>query len=135
MIQKHRLEKQVLFLGGTSQIQHALAACHVAVLPTFYDPASRFILEALAAQKPVITTRFNGACDQFTSDRHGVIIESPLDIGALAQALNALADPEIRQTMAHAIGQDRLIEKVSIERVARELIALYTAILKKKGHP
>ena len=133
LIQKHRLENRILFLGATSQIQHALAACHVAVLPTFYDPASRFILEALAAQKPVITTRFNGACDLFTPNRHGIIIDSPLDIDALKQAMNALSDPETRQAMVHAIGQDRLIEKVSIERVAHELIALYTAILKRKG--
>ncbi|MCP4449839.1 MAG: glycosyltransferase family 4 protein [Planctomycetes bacterium] len=128
-ITKHGLERQVLFLGATSQIQHALGACHVAVLPTFYDPASRFILEALGAKKPVITTRFNGACDQFTSNRHGLVIDSPLDINALTQALNALADAKTRQTMAHAIAEDRLVEKVSIERVARELIALYTAIL------
>lgn len=133
LIQKHCLDKQVLFLGATSQIQHALAACHVAVLPTFYDPASRFILEALAAQKPVITTRFNGACDLFTSNRHGLIIDSPLNIDALAQAINALTDSQTRLAMAHAIGQDGLIEKVSIQRVAQELIALYTAIFKKKG--
>jgi UDP-glucose:(heptosyl)LPS alpha-1,3-glucosyltransferase len=129
MIRKHHLERQVLFLGPTSQIQHAMSACHAAVLPTFYDPASRFILEALAAQKPVITTRFNGACDQFTSNRHGIIIDSPLDIDALAEALDTLADTETRQAMVRAIAQDRLVEKVSIERVARELIAQYTAIL------
>ncbi len=129
MIRKHHLEKRVHFLGATSQIQHALGACHVAVLPTFYDPASRFILEALAAQIPVITTRFNGACDQFTSNRHGIVIDSPLNIDALAQALNKLADAKTRQTMAHAIAEDRLVEKVSIERVAHELIALYTSVL------
>lgn len=135
MVRKHGLENQVLFLGATSQIQHALGACHAAVLPTFYDPASRFILEALAAQKPVITTRFNGACDLFEHDRHGMIIDSPLDIDALTGALNALTEGKTRQTMACAIAEDRLVEKVSIERVARELIALYTAILDKKGQP
>jgi len=133
IIQKFNLQNRVLFLGATSQIQHALAACHVAVLPTFYDPASRFILEALGAQKPVITTRFNGACDLFEANRHGIIIDCPTQLNALARALDALADDKTRQAMIQAIAADNLKEKVSIERVARELTALYTAILSQKG--
>jgi UDP-glucose:(heptosyl)LPS alpha-1,3-glucosyltransferase len=133
LINKYGLENQVLFLGATSHMPQALAACDVAVLPTFYDPASRFILEALAAQKPVITTRFNGACDLFEANRHGKIIDSPTQIDALAEALTALLDDETRHTMTRAIADDQLPEKVSIERVAQELIALYTDILSEKG--
>lgn len=132
-IEAHRLERNVLFLGATSQMQQALAASHVAVLPTFYDPASRFILEALAARKPVITTSFNGACDLFTSERHGIIVDAPGNIPALANALDRLGQEGTRQAMTQAIAEDNLKENLSIERVARELIALYTSILKKKG--
>jgi UDP-glucose:(heptosyl)LPS alpha-1,3-glucosyltransferase len=133
LVEKYNLKNQVLFLGATLHIPDLLAACHAAVLPTFYDPASRFILEALAAQKPVITTRFNGACDLFEHNRHGLIIDSPINTDALASALNTLTQEQTRQTMVQAIKQDNLIEKVSIERVAHELIALYTEILNKKG--
>jgi len=58
---------------------------------------------------------------------------SPTNTGALALALKALTQDQTRHTMVQAINQDNLIEKVSIERVAQELIALYTAILNKKG--
>jgi UDP-glucose:(heptosyl)LPS alpha-1,3-glucosyltransferase len=51
------LENQVAFAGPISDVQNILSISDVAVLPTYYDPASRFILEALAAGKPVITTR------------------------------------------------------------------------------
>ncbi|MHC4558258.1 MAG: glycosyltransferase family 4 protein, partial [Planctomycetota bacterium] len=48
--------KKIVFLGHLSHIQNALSIINVAVLPTFFDPSSRVILEALAAGKPVITT-------------------------------------------------------------------------------
>lgn len=133
LIEKLGLQHQVLFLGNVSTVELALAVSHVAVLPTFYDPASRFIIEALAAYKPVITTRFNGACDLFEPNRHGLVIDTPTDIPALALALNTLTDNETRHTMTDAIRQDHLRQKVGIDRVAQELIDLYTAILIKKG--
>ena len=76
---------RVVFLGPLRQVQNAIAAADVGVLPSFYDPSSRFILEALAAGKPVITTRFNGAADHFTDGRHGIVIDSPDNIPALAR--------------------------------------------------
>ena len=79
--------KNILFLGPLNHIHDALSITDVAVLPTFYDPSSRFILEALAAGKPVITTRYNGACDLFTDNRHGKVIDNPADAEALAEAI------------------------------------------------
>lgn len=54
------IEKQIQFVNYVPDIQKLLEIADVAVLPTFYDPSSRFILEAIAAGKPVITTRYNG---------------------------------------------------------------------------
>ena len=67
--QKYNIDKRIVFLGHQASIQNALSISDVAVLPTFYDPCSRFILEALAAGKPAITTRFNGAIDFFVNNR------------------------------------------------------------------
>ena len=104
-----------------------------AVLPTFYDPSSRFILEALGAGKPVITTKYNGACDLFVNNRHGKIIDSPQDASALAEAIVFFTDTKNIQNASQAIIEDNLQEKISIIRAAKQLRELYESILEKKG--
>jgi UDP-glucose:(heptosyl)LPS alpha-1,3-glucosyltransferase len=130
----HRLgvENRVVFLGPLKQVQNAIAAVDVGVLPTFYDPSSRFILEALAAGKPVITTRFNGAADHFTDGRHGIVIDSPDNIPAMAEAIRHFTVAANLRRAAQAIIEDKLAEKISIRRVANELLGLYEKIQERK---
>ncbi|MHC4167013.1 MAG: glycosyltransferase family 4 protein [Planctomycetota bacterium] len=125
--------RRILFLGSVSHIQNVLSICDVAVLPTFYDPSSRFILEALAAGKPVITTKFNGATDMFVKDRHGKVIDSPSGVKALAEALYHFTDTGKIERASQAIKQDKLEKNISISRAARELIELYETILSKRA--
>jgi UDP-glucose:(heptosyl)LPS alpha-1,3-glucosyltransferase len=126
------LQKKVVFLGRVRHIQNALSITDVAVLPTFYDPSSRFTLEALAAGKPVITTKFNGATDLFAPDRHGKVIDGPEDIDALADALGYFADERNLQKASRAIAVDNLKENISVGRVAKQLITVYESILEKR---
>ena len=126
-------ETNIVFLGPLSHIQNALSIVDVAVLPTFYDPSSRFVLEALAANKPVITTKFNGATDLFVDDRHGKIIDLPEDINALAEAINYFTDTNNIQKASEAIIEDNLWEEISIDRAAKQLQNVYESILQRKG--
>jgi UDP-glucose:(heptosyl)LPS alpha-1,3-glucosyltransferase len=123
---------KVLFLGSVGEMSNLLAAADVAVLPTFYDPSSRFILEALALGKPVITTRFNGASEQFTDNRHGKVIDSPDNIAALAASLTHFMDSANSQSASQAISQDNIRQRVSISRVAGQLREFYDRLIKKR---
>ena len=123
---------RVLFLGALEDIQPALSIADVAVLPTYYDPCSRFILEALSRTKPVITTRYNGASERYTDNRHGCIIDDPNNIEALAKAMAHLADPENAKIAAQAIIEDKLNTQISIATHAESMIQLYENILSKR---
>jgi UDP-glucose:(heptosyl)LPS alpha-1,3-glucosyltransferase len=123
----------IVFLGPLSHIHYALSIIDIAVLPTFYDPSSRFILEALAAGKPVITTRYNGACDLFTDNRHGKIIDNPEDDEALAETIGFFTDTKNIENASQAIAEDNLREEISICRVAKQLVDVYESILLRKG--
>jgi len=124
---------RVLFLGGLDNIGAVLCAADAAVLPTFYDPCSRFILEALSQAKPVITTRFNGAAERYVDGRHGAIIEDPRDARALAKALAWLADGAARRSAAEAIRLDNLVGDISIARHAERMVDLYKSIMASRG--
>jgi UDP-glucose:(heptosyl)LPS alpha-1,3-glucosyltransferase len=133
LAKKLNVHRKIIFLGDVRHIQNVLSIIDIAVLPTFYDPSSRYILEAIALGKPVITTKFNGAADLFVNDRHGKVIDSAENIPALAQAISFFTDTNNIQKTSQAIVEDNLEEKVSIARVAEQLITLYESILKKRG--
>jgi len=133
LAEKHNVSNKIAFLGHLPHIQNAMSISDVAVLPTFYDPCSRYILEALAACKPVITTKFNGASDFFVNDRHGKVLDSPEDINALAEALRYFTDTKKIENASKAIIEDNLKENISIDRAARQLLDVYESILQRKG--
>ena len=126
------VDREIVFLGPIKHIQNALSVIDVAVLPTFYDPCSRYILEALAAGKPVITTQFNGASEQFVYNRHGKVIEQSEDVSALAEAIGYFTDTDNIRKASEAIIADNLKEQISIKRAAKQLISVYESVLQKK---
>jgi len=132
LARKLRIHDRVVFLGKVRHVRDTLSITDVAALPTFYDPCSRFIFEALAAGKPVITTKFNGATDLFADDRHGKVIDRPENLAQLAKAITYFADAENIKKASQAIAQDNLKDKISIARVARQLSRLYDDLLKKR---
>ncbi len=132
LVSRLGIEDRIVFLGPVRHIQNLFSIIDVAVLPTFYDPSSRFTLEAIAAGKPVITTAFNGASDLFDDGRHGKVIESPDDIAALGQAILYFCNRDNIQSASTAITEDNLKQKVSITRVAEQLTKLYERILEGK---
>lgn len=129
---KAGIKDRVIFMGQTGSIQNLLTVSDVAVLPTYYDPSSRFILEALAAGKPVITTKYNGAADLFTADRHGKVFDSPDNIDSLAEAVRYFCNTENIIASKKAIDEDNIKSKVSIQSHCKKLLNLYNEIIKNR---
>jgi glycosyltransferase involved in cell wall biosynthesis len=128
------IENRILFLGSQSNLADALAGCDAAILPTWYDPCSRFILEAIAADKPIITTQFNGAAERYQDGKHGFIVKKPSCTAKLADAINSLCSPATRQSCIDAIRRDNLKDQISITRHVGQLRQVYDIILtRKKG--
>jgi UDP-glucose:(heptosyl)LPS alpha-1,3-glucosyltransferase len=132
LAKKLNVHRKIIFLGPIRHIQNALSITDVAILPTFYDPSSRYILEAIAAGRPVITTKFNGATDLFVNDRHGKVIDRAENIPALAQAISCLTNTNNIQKASQAIIADNLKEQISISRVTKQLVPVYESILQKR---
>ncbi len=84
------------FLGVVREMPSLYHAADIFLLPTIYDPFSNACLEALAAGRPVITTRANGFSEIMENGRHGTIVEDARDIDALDAALQFWSDPARR---------------------------------------
>jgi UDP-glucose:(heptosyl)LPS alpha-1,3-glucosyltransferase len=93
------------FLGQRRDMHHCYFAADFLVHPTFYDPCSLVVLEALACGLPVITSRYNGAGELLRTPAEGYVIADPHDRQELAQAIEELLDPVKRAACAHAARQ------------------------------
>jgi len=96
---------RVRFVRHTRQIESLYAASDVTVHPTFYDPASKVVIESLMMGVPAISTAYNGASDLINppdQPPRGRVIPDPSDAKALADAMQALTDPKERHICSEA---------------------------------
>lgn len=125
-----RLSNHVRFIGSTTDVSRLYAAADVLAHPSWYDPCSRVVLEAVCHGIPVVTTERNGAVEALSNDS-GFSVKSPADIRGLAAALTkALAAPARAAAKQHAMTAR---PRLSMERHARELTELYARVLASRS--
>lgn len=100
------------------------------VLPTRRDSCSLVVLEAIACGLPVISTRFNGACEIMEQGTHGYILDEADDPALLADAMNRLADDTTRRTMQDACVALR--PALAYEHHLAALMGIYERTLKNR---
>lgn len=130
--QQHRCEQlgvrdRVAIVGPTQRMGALYCAADLTVLPTWYDPSSKVVIESLMMGVPAISTAYNGASDLIDrgdgSQTCGRVIANPADASELAGAIAELADPAERARCAAAtVGlADRLSMKVHVDRMEQVL--------------
>lgn len=132
-VERLGLGDRVRLLGFLPDIKPAFHASDFFVLPTYYDPCSLVVFEALACGLPVITTASNGAGELIKPGREGFVVDRPDNSPALADALSAMAVDADRAAMSaaatrlgreqtfdrHVAGLLRVFERAAAERRER----------------
>ena len=124
------LAQTVSFLGFHDDIRECYASSDFFVLPTYYDPCSLVVLEALACGLPVITTMQNGAGELITDGKEGYILTSPDAEGELCNALERMTEETRRKTMA--IQAARLGGEQTFDRHTAALIEVFREVATTK---
>jgi UDP-glucose:(heptosyl)LPS alpha-1,3-glucosyltransferase len=96
MARRLGLGERVRFIGYCSDVRNCYFAADFFVHPTFYDPCSNVVLEAMACGLPVITSRYNGASELLHPPHEGFVIDDPHDHAHLAWCMEQLLDPARR---------------------------------------
>jgi len=121
---------RVLFIGPVVDAAPCYAAADVYVHPTWYDPCSLVVLEALASGLPVVTTTMNGASELMTDGEEGFVI-APGDRRRLAETLGTLLDRGLREKMG--LAARTLAERHTTMHNVRDVMAVYEEVLRVKG--
>jgi UDP-glucose:(heptosyl)LPS alpha-1,3-glucosyltransferase len=130
MAERLGVSDRVCFVGPQRDVQNCYFAADFLVHPTFYDPCSLVVLEALGCGLPVITTRFNGASELMQPPREGYVIEDPHDSSRLAWCLGQLLDPSRRAGCAQAAR--RAASAWTFDAHYREMMSVFVEAAKRK---
>lgn len=134
MVERHGLGGQIHLPGTVPQeeVARRLRGCDIFIHPGVTDAEGAcdvlpvVLLEAMAAGKPVISTRLGGVPEAVADNETGLLVE-PGDPDALARAVFAmLADHDMRRRFGHA-ARSKVDREFSIHQKAAELQALFDA--------
>jgi len=129
---------RISFLPGQphEKAMELMAGCTFFVLPSRAEGVPRVLIEAMAAKKPVISTRVYGTPYLVNHGVHGLLVE-PGDIEGLATQMELLLnDPGLARRLAEA-GHDRVFAHFSEECYKEEFRKMmeYLAAERAPGRP
>ncbi len=134
------LDGIVRLLGALCQeeVLRRLVDCDVFALASIVDSKGAsdilptVILEAMAAARPVVSTRLAGIPEMVRDGGSGLLV-APGDVAALADALESLLrDPQLRERFG-ASGRRNVEERFDVDKTAAQLLELVEAAAVPRG--
>jgi glycosyltransferase involved in cell wall biosynthesis len=132
--QAHKLgvADRCVFLGDRPDVPDLLAAADVLVLPSLFEGLPVSVLEAMAAERPVVATRIGGTDEAVAHELNGLLVP-PRDPTALASAIRRLqTDPALARRLA-AAGRERVEREFSTEVTAGLVMRIYDEVMAEAG--
>lgn len=127
-IDKLGINQSVSLLGFRSDIDQLLALCDIFVLPSLDEGMPMSLLEAAAANKPIVTTQV-GDIGKLIEHQHSGWVIPVNDASALANALLQLhQQPSIAQQLAQ-VAHQRLCDHYSSAAMSQQYSAIYRELL------
>ncbi|QBF31974.1 glycosyltransferase family 4 protein [Thalassococcus sp. S3] len=120
------LRDGVVFAGYKSQaeVAEALEKADVFVLPSFAEGVPVVLMEAMAAEVPVVTTRIAGVPELVENGVTGLLVPPGPSKPLAAALIQLLAHPDLRRKMG-AAGRAKVVAEFDSRVEARKLAALF----------
>jgi glycosyltransferase involved in cell wall biosynthesis len=122
------IEGRVRLLGLRKDVPTLLAIGDVFVQPSLSEGLSIAILEAMAAARPVVTTRVGGNPELVVDGETGFLVE-PGDARGLAAAVTRVLTDRAEARRLGERGAERVRSRFTVEAMVREYEAIYDAAL------
>jgi glycosyltransferase involved in cell wall biosynthesis len=129
-----QIKENVRFAGQVSDVKPFYAIADLMVLPSHSEGSPNVLLEAMAAQVPVVATSVGGVPEIARHKESALLVEAR-DVEALTQAISQLlGDRELAQSLA-ANAQDRVLKNHSPQSRLRSLLEIYKELATNKFLP
>ena len=122
------LNQRILFTGHLDDMPRVYGAIDLLVQPSIAEPFGRTLIEAMAMQVPVISTKAGGAVEVVENGKTGLLVP-PQDVEALAKAILRIMENRDWARQLGQTGRKRVEEEFTIEEHARRVQQVYSRIL------
>ncbi len=127
-IAAHHLEDRFILMGYIPDAHTFIRAFDVFVLPSVKEGLPYVLLEAGAAEVPVVATNIGGIPDLIENEKTGLLVPSK-NVTALAEALGRLqSDASLRISLASALKQ-KIEREFSLDLMVQETITVYQKLI------
>jgi glycosyltransferase involved in cell wall biosynthesis len=132
LVERLGLTERVRFLGFVPDGPALLNAMDVVVLPSLWEGMSLSLLEAMAAERPIVASRIGGIVD-LVEDRVSALLVEPGDAVALAEALDQMIrSPDLGARLA-AAARASFLRHHRIETMIAQVRDVYVGGLRRAG--
>jgi lipopolysaccharide heptosyltransferase II len=129
LVQKLGLENHVEFLGQRQDIPEILSQTDVLVMSSIYPESfGRVILEAQAANVPVVATSVGGVVDIIEHNETGLLV-APRDIDGMAKEVMRLLNDKALVNKLTGKAQEKLHKEYTLEKMAERTLAVYEELV------
>src|SRR5659263_306892 len=115
-INDNKMNEYFRLAGYQEHLSEIFALIDIFVLPSIAEGFPFVILEAMAANKPVIATNVGGVPEIITNNVNGILVE-PMDSDALARAMIILAKDTKKRNYIAQMGCKKIRENFSLEKM------------------
>src|SRR5258708_4974078 len=127
-----RVEQRVTFLGFRKDLGNLLSAADLVVLPSLWEGLSIALLEAMAAGKPIVTTRIGSNMEVVRNEETALLVEPGNVQGLVDSILRCSAD----EALTSELGHNALLafrRRYTQERMLQHYLHLYKQTMESKG--
>jgi len=124
------LDKQVRFLGASTQVPQLLALSDVFALTSRSEGFSNALLEAMVCGVPPVVSAVGGNPEVVEDGVNGFLVPPDDPAAAADRIMKLLADPEMRRRMG-AAARKRVLDRFTIQVMVNRVAAAYDSLLEK----
>ncbi|MBF0217611.1 MAG: glycosyltransferase family 4 protein [Candidatus Omnitrophica bacterium] len=128
MAEDEGIRNDVRFIGHVGDVRPYMAVMDIFVLASLNEGMGRALIEAMAMEKPVISTRTGGIPEVVSDGETGLLVE-PADSAGLAREMQALALDPPRARILGARGRKKVTEVFGIDKMVDDIENLYGTLL------
>jgi len=132
LVKKLNLKKEVIFTGERSDMPEIMKAIDLLILASWEEPFGRSLIEAMAMEKPVISTNVGGPTEIVKNGLNGILI-SPKNPQVIAQTVIELASNEKKSVEMGRRGRKKVEQRFNADTYVTRMFAIYKRILDRRN--
>ena len=132
LVERLNLKKEVIFTGERSDIPEVMKAIDLLILASWEEPFGRALIEAMAMEKPVISTNVGGPTEILEDGVNGILV-SPKNPQIIAQAIIELASKKKKSEEMGRRGRKEVRRRFNTDTYIAKMLNIYKKILDKRN--